>query len=175
MGQGRERAQPPPRGADSFREIPSGYDRLNSQGHFLPRTAPLPRTLCSLLLLFWSSSPRLKSDESHGSRRKGRGRFPLLEDWVMATEWCWEGSSQSFGVNKNSQSERSKEAVHTVGNNGCTCKFWVAWSGCLDPAHRAESQTNWPNNPAVGPPTPIPILGAFSHNTALYQTPTTFI
>ena len=76
----------------------------------------------------------------------------------MAMEWRWEGSSQRFHVNKNSQSERSKEAVHTVGNNGCTWKLWVAWSSCLDPAHRAESQTNWPNNRPVGPPTSLPFV-----------------
>ena len=80
----------------------------------------------------------------------------------MAMEWRWEGSSQRFRVNRNSQSERSKEAVHTVGDNGCTWKVWVAWSGRLDPARGAESQTNWPNHPPGGPPASTPFVGAFS-------------
>ena len=80
----------------------------------------------------------------------------------MAMEWRWEESSQRFRVNRNSQSERSKEAVHTVGDNGCTWKVWVAWSGRLDPARGAESQTNWPNHPPGGPAASIPFVGAFS-------------
>lgn len=135
------------------RELPE--DSILLLSPLLP--APFPAenphpTLCSFLLLF---SLLLSLSQEIGVTWLKENRSKMLPPagrlWVMAREWSWGGSPPSLCAYKNSQLERSKEAVHSVGNNGCTWSVWEPWSSCLDPTNRERElephtfpQANWP-------------------------------